>query len=82
MSIIVFLPIALVGAIALILVRVIVDKFVLPGASLDAEIVTDKNWGAAIIEGGVAIGVALVTNMYVPPPGPPYPLPGFWDVCS
>ena len=81
-SIIVFLPIALVGAIALILVRVIVDKFVLPGASLDAEIVTDKNWGAAIIEGGVAIGVALVTNMYVPPPGPPYPLPGFWDVCS
>ena len=40
--------------------RYIVDKFILPGALLDDEISHDQNWGAALIEGGVAIGLALL----------------------
>ena len=77
-------PMAMVGAVALLIVRKIVDLAILPGDNLDSEIEKDHNWGAAIIEGGVAIGIALVTNMYVPPPGPPYvsdELP-YFDVCG
>ena len=37
---------------------------------LDVEIKRDRNWGAAIIEGSVSIGVAFVLHLYVPVPGP------------
>ena len=40
--------------------RYIVDKIILPGQLLDEEISEDHNWGAALVEGSAAIGVALV----------------------
>jgi len=40
--------------------RYVVDKFILPGASLDEEISKDRNWGAALIEGTAAIGLTLI----------------------
>mmetsp|Transcript_6781 Transcript_6781/g.17585 ORF Transcript_6781/g.17585 Transcript_6781/m.17585 type:complete len:703 (+) Transcript_6781:106-2214(+) len=70
-SVLVVLPIALVGALALVLLRMVVDVLVLPGDRLDSEIKTDRNWGAALIEGAVAVGVAFVGQLYVPPPGDP-----------
>jgi len=44
----------------LIVSRYIVDKLLLPGSLLDEEISRDQNWGAALVEGGVAIGLALL----------------------
>ena len=58
--------------------RKIVDLAVLPGNALDREIKDDKNWGAAIIEGGCAVGIAFIMNMYVPTPGNELT----WDVCD
>ena len=42
--------------------RYIADKMLLPGARLDEEISQDRNWGAALIEGAVAIVIALVVG--------------------
>ncbi len=42
--------------------RYIADKMLLPGALLDDEISKDHNWGAALIEGGLAIIIALVVG--------------------
>ncbi|MCK5539761.1 MAG: DUF350 domain-containing protein [Deltaproteobacteria bacterium] len=42
--------------------RYIADKLLLPGALLDEEISRDRNWGAALIEGAVAIIIALVVG--------------------
>ena len=42
--------------------RYIADKMLLPGALLDEEISQDHNWGAALIEGAVAIIIALVVG--------------------
>ena len=83
-SIIIFLPIALTATVALIIVRYIVDIAVLPGDRLDSEISKDKNWGAALIEGAVAVGLAFISNLYVPPPGAPYVNPDipYFDVCG
>ena len=44
----------------LIAFRFAVDKFILPGSRLDDEISEDQNWGAALIEGGCAVGLALL----------------------
>jgi uncharacterized membrane protein YjfL (UPF0719 family) len=44
----------------LIVSRYLVDKLILPGSLLDEEISKDKNWGAALVEGSVAIGIALL----------------------
>ncbi len=44
----------------LIVSRYIVDKFILPGSLLDEEISQDQNWGAAFVEGSVAIILALL----------------------
>jgi len=65
-------------------VRFIVDIAVLPGDRLDSEISKDKNWGAALIEGAVAVGLAFISNLYVPPPGAPYVNPDipYFDVCG
>lgn len=46
--------------ILLIAFRFLVDKLILPGKSLDDEIATDRNWGAAIVEGSCAVGLALL----------------------
>lgn len=48
------------GLFFLIVSRYVVDKLLLPGALLDEEISRDQNWGAALIEGGVAIILALL----------------------
>jgi hypothetical protein len=40
--------------------RYIVDKLMLPGALLDEEISIDQNWGAALLEGSIAVGIALL----------------------
>ena len=40
--------------------RFLVDKFILPGSKLDDEVVRDRNWGAALIEGLGSIGIALL----------------------
>ena len=50
----------MIGAFSLIACRYLVDKCILPGNLLDEEISIDHNWGAALIEGCVAIGVALL----------------------
>ena len=49
-----------IGLIVLLASRYIVDKFMLPGSLLDEEISNDQNWGAALLEGSVAIGIALL----------------------
>lgn len=49
-----------IGAFLLIVCRYLVDKILLPGSDLDEEISRDRNWGAALIEGSSAIGLALV----------------------
>lgn len=48
------------GTFLLIVSRYIVDKFILPGSLLDEEISKDQNWGAALVEGSVAVGIALL----------------------
>lgn len=50
----------IIGAFLLVVCRYLIDKILLPKASLDAEISEDRNWGAALIEGTGAIGLALV----------------------
>eukprot|EP00003_Mantamonas_plastica_P018858 TRINITY_DN3076_c0_g1_i2.p1 TRINITY_DN3076_c0_g1~~TRINITY_DN3076_c0_g1_i2.p1 ORF type:complete len:320 (+),score=97.14 TRINITY_DN3076_c0_g1_i2:61-1020(+) len=54
-----------IGGVILLVMRVIVDKFILPGESLDKEIVDDQNWGAALIEGSTAIMTALVLTSFL-----------------
>jgi len=70
-SLIIFLPISVTGAVALVILRFVVDWLVLPGDRLDEEIKRDRNWGAALVEGLAAIGVAFVGQLFVPPPGNP-----------
>ncbi len=50
------------GVVLLVLTRMLVDKFILPGHKLDSEISQDRNWGAALIEGGAAFMVAFLVN--------------------
>lgn len=47
----------------LIAFRFAVDKLILPGSGLDHEISEDQNWGAALIEGGCAVGLALILTV-------------------
>lgn len=53
---------AVVSTLLLLIGRFIVDRFLLPGSSLDHEIAKDRNWGAALIEGSVSLGLAFVIN--------------------
>ena len=48
------------GLILLLTTRVPVDYLILPKAKLSKEIAEDKNVAAAVIEGGVAIGIATI----------------------
>lgn len=50
----------IMGMFVLVLSRYIADKTLLPGDLLDEEISKDQNWGAALVEGAVAIGIALI----------------------
>ena len=49
------------GIAFLILLRVVVDRLVLPGDTLDGEM-QQQNWGAALIEGAAASGVISNPN--------------------
>jgi len=42
--------------------RYIADKMLLPGVALDDEISRDRNWGAALVEGGLSLIIALVVG--------------------
>ena len=46
----------------LVTCRYLLDKIMLPGSLLDEEISRDQNWGAALIEGGMAIIIALLVT--------------------
>ena len=48
------------GTVLLLGSRYLVDKLLLPGRLLDDEVGTDRNWGAALIEGGSAIAIAAL----------------------
>jgi uncharacterized membrane protein YjfL (UPF0719 family) len=48
------------STIVLIALRFFVDRLILPGDKLDTEISRDRNWGAALIEGSVAVGIAVI----------------------
>ncbi len=50
----------IIGTALLLVSRFIVDKILLPGSALDDEIKKDQNWGASLIEGAVAIILALI----------------------
>ena len=50
------------SALLLLTFRYLFDKIILPGQLLDEEISKDKNWGAAIVEGSMAIIVAFLIN--------------------
>jgi len=56
---IIWVPLSMV---LLLISRCLVNKALLPHSSIDEEIAIDQNWGVALIEGGVAIGTALVIN--------------------
>jgi len=49
-----------IGVLLLLVSRYVVDKILLPGRLLDSEIKEDQNWGAALIEGAVAIILAFI----------------------
>jgi uncharacterized membrane protein YjfL (UPF0719 family) len=49
-----------VGAVTLMMLRTVIDRLFLPGASLDYEIAHDRNMNAAWIEASVSISVAAM----------------------
>mmetsp|Transcript_22426 Transcript_22426/g.54799 ORF Transcript_22426/g.54799 Transcript_22426/m.54799 type:complete len:349 (+) Transcript_22426:14-1060(+) len=61
----------LLGTTLLALTRLLVDILFLPGRLLDKEIAIDKNWGAALLEGTVAIVVGLVWSTFLADSTPP-----------
>ena len=50
------------GVVLLVISRFLVDKLILASHKLDSEIATDRNWGAALVEGGGALIVAVLLN--------------------
>jgi len=61
-SIVIFAVWFVEGALLLLASRVLVDRVILPGENLSGEIKTDKNWGAALIEGTAAVVIAFLLN--------------------
>merc|ERR1711934_275451 len=59
----IFLLVSFVGIALLILLRVVVDRMVLPGDTLDGEM-QQQNWGAALIEGAAAFSIAIVLDIF------------------
>ncbi|QQL45673.1 DUF350 domain-containing protein [Sulfuriroseicoccus oceanibius] len=46
----------------LLTARALVDRFLIYKSSIKEEIARDQNWGVALVEGGVALGVAFILN--------------------
>ncbi|MGE9267199.1 MAG: DUF350 domain-containing protein [Verrucomicrobiales bacterium] len=53
---------AAIAAALLCLIRLVIDKLLLPGSRLDDEVARDANWGAALIEVATTIGTALLIS--------------------
>jgi len=51
-----------IGAILIILCRIVVDKLIFPDHKIDNEISKDKNWGVGLIEGAISIVIVLLLN--------------------
>lgn len=54
------------GGVVLLLCRWIVDKIILPTQTMNHEIQTDHNWGAAMLVGGVPVALTFVLNTFLP----------------
>ncbi len=54
-----------ISSFLLLTCRYLVDKIILPGSLLDEEISKDRNWGAAIIEGSAALGLAFILTSLI-----------------
>ena len=50
----------LLSAFLLVAFRTFVDRVLLPNHSLDDELSRDRNWGVALVEGGLAVVMSLV----------------------
>jgi uncharacterized membrane protein YjfL (UPF0719 family) len=55
-----FLVWFVLSSVLLVLLRLFVDRLLLPGHSLDQEISRDQNWGVALLEGAAAVVVSLI----------------------
>ena len=51
-----------ISSLLLLTSRYLVDKFMLPGQLLDEEVKSDRNWGAALVEGASAIAISFIVN--------------------
>lgn len=48
------------GVAVMLASRVICDKLILPFSKLDKELAADRNWGAAVVEGAMVIGIVFL----------------------
>lgn len=62
-SLIYFFVVSLIAVIFLPLIRLLMDRLVVPGDKLSQEIIEDKNIGAGLLEATVAISFALVLKL-------------------
>jgi len=65
-SIYAVLPIVFISMILLLILRIFIDKALLPTRDLDKEIAEDRNWGLALIEGLAGISFALTLRVLLP----------------
>lgn len=65
-SLAIFAVQAVLSVVILLLSRIFVDKVLLPTHALDSEISNDVNWGAALVEGAFAIGIAIFVDALLP----------------
>lgn len=56
----------LLGGTVLILTRYLIDWVIIPGQRLNDEIHTDRNVGAALLVGGLHLGIVHVMNTFLP----------------
>merc|ERR1711871_297488 len=54
------------GTIIIVALHVLIHKILLPGSTLQQEIVVDRNWGAAIVYGVIPLGVSVYINTFLP----------------
>lgn len=54
------------GGIVLIVCRFLVDIIIIPGATMNHEIQVDRNYGAAILVGGISVALTFVLNTFLP----------------
>lgn len=65
-SLVVFFVWYALGGIVLLGARFLVDKLIIPSQTMQHEIEHDKNWGAALLIGGVPIGLTFILNTFLP----------------